>query len=409
MESLLEIDPLTEFFDSIKSKLTRDSYTKKLGLFFRFLKLDGDLKTQAREFTDRAKKAELGIPWATQAINEHMRFQKLRVEKKEIVESTLPNFVKPIRLFCEQNDIVLNWKKINRRIPRGRSSADDRIPTIEEIKKLLTYPDRRVKIAALIMLSSGGRVGAFDFLNWGHIEKIEKNGKLLCAKIRIYAGQKEEYFSFITPEAYCEIEAYINFRKSQGEKITKDSPVLRDLFLPEKLGRGIASRPKRYGYNLIRNQMYAALFAVGIRKKLDEGKKRHEFSADHSFRKFFTTICLKHTSSLNVEILRGDDTGLMESYNRPSEEYLLGEYLKCVPELSILQTQALPISSEDVEFLKTKLVEIEDERRKDKDRMDELQKKQKESDERQAVSDQLLRETLAALNNIKKIEGKKSD
>ena len=62
------------------------------------------------------------------------------------------------------NDILLNWRKISKRIPRGRSFGQDRLPTKEEIKKILAYPDRRVKPTALLMLSSGLRIGAFDYL-----------------------------------------------------------------------------------------------------------------------------------------------------------------------------------------------------------------------------------------------------
>ncbi len=102
-----------------------------------------------------------------------MRLQKDRAEKKEISEATVPNYFKPIKLFCEMNDISLNWKKIGRRIPHGRSYGQDRIPTVDEVKRILAYPDRRVKPAVLLMLSSGIRIGAFDYLSWGHIEKVE--------------------------------------------------------------------------------------------------------------------------------------------------------------------------------------------------------------------------------------------
>jgi len=42
------------------------------------------------------------------------------------------------------NDVVLNWKKITRGLPRGREAANDRAPTVDEIKKLVEYPDRRI-------------------------------------------------------------------------------------------------------------------------------------------------------------------------------------------------------------------------------------------------------------------------
>jgi hypothetical protein len=35
------------------------------------------------------------------------------------------------------NDIVLNWQKISKGIPYRKKAADDRSPTIDEIKKLL--------------------------------------------------------------------------------------------------------------------------------------------------------------------------------------------------------------------------------------------------------------------------------
>ena len=320
--SALEIDPLTEFFDAIKNPLTKEKYTKRLSLFFVHLKMEGSLQSQAREF---AKKARSDTAWATNAINEYMRFHKLRAEKKEISESTVPNFYKPIRLFCEENDIVLNWRKISRRIPRGRQAADDRIPTPEEIRKLLEYFDRRVKIAVLIMLSCGCRIGALPDLTLGHIEPIEKKRQIIACKIRIYSGTSSAYTTFVTPEAYRAITDYIEFRKANGERIDKNTPIFRDLFVPENGGKGEPHRPRRMNYDALRNLIYRAYVRTGLRKQLPEGKKRHEFSADHAFRKFFTTMCLKHTTSLNVQMLRGDDTGLMESYNRPTEQYLLGE------------------------------------------------------------------------------------
>ena len=71
--------------------------------------------------------------------------QKERVERKEITASTLGNYVKTIKMFCDVTDITIQWKKITRGLPKGKRYADDRAPTLEEINKIIEYPDRRMK------------------------------------------------------------------------------------------------------------------------------------------------------------------------------------------------------------------------------------------------------------------------
>ncbi len=74
-----------------------------------------------------------------------MQFLLERFDRKEITGSTIRNYLKSIKLFCENADIRTTWKKISRGLPRARNYSDDRIPTMEEIRTLLEYPDRRLK------------------------------------------------------------------------------------------------------------------------------------------------------------------------------------------------------------------------------------------------------------------------
>jgi integrase len=265
-----------------------------------------------------------------------IRYQKNRAEKGEISTSTLPNYYKPIKLFCEMNDLVLNWKKITRGMPKGKSYASDRIPTLDEIRKLLHYPDRRLEPAILIMMSSGIRLGAWDYLRWGDIQPIHgENNDLVAAKLIVYHGEHDEYTTFVTPEAYNAVKEYMEFRSSHGEPINERSWVLRDEFDVTEASKGIATVPKQLKSSGIKRLIERALWAQGIRKPLEKGRKRHEFQTDHGFRKYFKTVAERHMKSLHVEILMGHSVGLGDNYYRIPEKELLAEYSKAVSDLSV--------------------------------------------------------------------------
>lgn len=102
------------------------------------------------------------------------------------------------------NEIPLPWKKIRKRLPRVRKFADDRAPTMEEIREIIQYPDRRIEAIICTMASSGIRVGAWDYLRFKHITPRKIDGQIVAAKLIVYAGEDDEHFTFITPEAYFE-------------------------------------------------------------------------------------------------------------------------------------------------------------------------------------------------------------
>jgi hypothetical protein len=82
-------------------------------------------------------------------------FQKERVKRGDISESTISNYYKvTTKLLCEMNCLTLNWKRIRHGLPLGKEASNDRAPTLEEIQKLVTYPDRRIKPIIYTMASS---------------------------------------------------------------------------------------------------------------------------------------------------------------------------------------------------------------------------------------------------------------
>jgi hypothetical protein len=65
----------------------------------------------------------------------YLQNHKNRVERKEITGSTLKNYIKPIKLFCEQMDIIIPWNKITRGMPKGRKYANDRAHTLKKLER----------------------------------------------------------------------------------------------------------------------------------------------------------------------------------------------------------------------------------------------------------------------------------
>jgi integrase len=342
-----ELDPWMLYLYSIKSPATKEKYLLRLGKFLDHIGFDGALEEKARAF---ANKAQVDGNWAFSSIIRFIQFQRGRFNKKEITAGTIRNYVKSIKLFCSMSDIILNWDKITRGLPKGRRYTDDRAPTLEEIKKLCEYPDRRIKAIVYTMISSGIRVGAWDYLKWGNIRPIQEYGKIIAARIVVYDGEDDSYTTYITPSAYREIAEWMNYRKGSGEAITAESWVVRDLWDTQmKISRGLATIPKKLSSIGVKRLMERAIWAQGLRSELQPGKKRHPFATNHSLRKYFKTRCeLAGMKPINIEYLMGHSTGKSEPYYRPTEIDLLQDYLKCVDALSVNDEKTLQNKVEDL-------------------------------------------------------------
>ena len=83
------------------------------------------------------------------------------------------------------------------------------------------------------MASSGIRIGAWDYLQWVHIRPIKKDNEVVAGKLIVYAGEDEEYFTFISREAWLALNDWIDYRRSSGEMITDDTGLCEIYGIPE--------------------------------------------------------------------------------------------------------------------------------------------------------------------------------
>jgi len=73
---------------------------------------------------------------------------------------------------------------------------------LEEIKKLVEFDDRRIKVIVLTMISSGIRVGAWYFLKWKNVIPIRRNDKdheFVTAKLGIRWRKRRILFFLLQP------------------------------------------------------------------------------------------------------------------------------------------------------------------------------------------------------------------
>src|ERR671918_3204314 len=197
------------FVNSINSEQTKEQYEYSLAQFLRHYQIDLDsfLRLPQQEISDY--------------IVNYLVSKRVSKQYKIVIFSA-------IKHACVMNDIILNWSKMKKFIRtenRDNSiNGKDRGYTHEEIQKILEFSDQRLKTAFLVLASTGMRIGALSTIKIGDLEKIDE-----LYKVTVYAGDKEEYLTFCTPECAKEIDAYLEYRKRRGETITHPLTFLQNI------------------------------------------------------------------------------------------------------------------------------------------------------------------------------------
>jgi len=188
--ALNEENPLQMFLYALRAPESKRQYPRRLKVFLDYLTNKGELgdnnnlEIQSKEFLLKTKE---NPKWANGQLMEFILFQKSRAERGEIVFTTIRNYLKATKLFLDMNCEVplVNWKRIIKGLPSPKNTANDRAPTLDEIRKLIEYPDRRIKPIIFCMVSGGFRIGSWDYLQWKHVTplKDEKTEEIIACKL----------------------------------------------------------------------------------------------------------------------------------------------------------------------------------------------------------------------------------
>ncbi|MGB8766818.1 MAG: tyrosine-type recombinase/integrase, partial [Nitrososphaeraceae archaeon] len=259
------------FINSLKSQVTKEAYNTNLKYYLKFCNL--------------SKLSEL---LTIQEPQKQIIKYIMSLRGRGLSTGSINTMKYAIYHFYQMNDVVLNTKKINMFIGEPTLKTIDRAYTHNEIKKILDISDTRMKSVIGLMFSAGLRIGAISDLKLRNLEKIES-----CYKVTVYEGSKEMYYSFTTPEVTSFIDAYLEYRTQNGEKLDQNSYLIRDQFDITDIEQ-IRNESRGIQTGTLKVMLNTLLLKAGIRT-VDRitPHKRKEVARAHGMRKFFSTMMIK--------------------------------------------------------------------------------------------------------------------
>jgi hypothetical protein len=90
--------PMAVFLYAVKSPESKRQYPRRFKMFLDFLNLTGDLQNQAKEFLGNAK---ANPKWVQDNLIQFISYQNERAKRGEISVSTIQNYYRATKLFCE--------------------------------------------------------------------------------------------------------------------------------------------------------------------------------------------------------------------------------------------------------------------------------------------------------------------
>ena len=368
------------FLESLRSSETKRMYVRNLKKFLYLIPNSifeehlGDVPS-SREMEDLANSfvnlAKKDIKVTKSIIKSYIKEIKREVDSGDISPNTVSNRVKPIKALLTANEIDISWKLINKMFPREVKS-EDRAYTREEIQNMLEHcMDITDKLIILMFSSAGFRLEAWDYFCWKDIIVFDDGEKQYKgAALRVYRGDPEEYWTFITPEACKILMLYKEEWKSRFLRYpNNDDPLVASTRFDV---------PHRLHQKGIRARVDKIVTKIGLRDKLKKGERRYEVKLDHGFRKYFNTMLRRaKVAYLDKEDMMGHKVGLEKHYERYEEQDFerFSEYQKAIPFLTISDDERV--------------------RQENKKLLDEKSKMQIQKEKQQLLEDELARQSQA--------------
>ncbi len=190
-----------------RSENTKKTYLKGIAKFVEYRQIK-DLDSFVEEVRQKQNQNEVVKDFA------------VYLASKNLAPKSIAAWVSSLKKFFSANNL-----KVDVEIPlRIFNVHEDVLPSKEDLKKIVLEVDLRMKVIITMLASSGMRIGELHKLKVGDID-FSKD--IPTIRIRgIGAKERKSRITFISIEARNFLEEYLNRRKSLGEELNENSPVI---------------------------------------------------------------------------------------------------------------------------------------------------------------------------------------
>ncbi len=298
---------------SLRSRLSADRYLRQLGLLLERIGEDADsVVVLAKEDPDRLR--DCLVTYAA----DQKRAGRL--------DSYLLKTFDGVRSYLEHRRV--RFEDFPRLSPiRGASLKSERVPTPDELARVLEKLSLRGRVIALLMAHSGLRPGAIggyggeNGLRLGDLADLKLGSTLTFREVpfvvRVPAEVSKtrvDYFTFGTRQLATALLAYLENRKERGEKLTPTTPVVTT-----ELTRGAAKLSRdaaRFGRGFLTTKAVVEELREALKSSAPEGVRWRPYVA----RSYCSTRLLLAEGDGRIsrdlrEAILGHDGGVASRYN----------------------------------------------------------------------------------------------
>jgi site-specific recombinase XerD len=228
-QELLLDEDVRRWFENLRAKsvLTATVALRNLGHYCELT------DTTPKELLNRARSNEKDFRY------EFADFVR-KLEKEGKAGSYIARFKKVILSWLKFNDIRLQLTVNISGENETPTIANERVPSREELARLLRKATSRGRVAVAIMAFSGlrpeslGDYEGTDGLRLGDLKDLHLSDEIQFEKVPAtvmvkskLSKARHQYFSFIGEEGATYIKEYLEERRKQGEELTYESPLLQ--------------------------------------------------------------------------------------------------------------------------------------------------------------------------------------